>query len=108
MNTVLTITGVLLVIIIIISLIYESNKLNKEYKKHEEELKVGNRYKKMKNFRWVDDNPFNVELIVEIIDIKYNRKNEPFVQYRQIEPEYTGEPFSGKFEEFIDYYELIK
>lgn len=108
MNVILTITGALLVIIIIIGLIYESNKLNKEYKKHIEELKVGNMYK-MKKFRWMDDDPFNSSIcIVEIIDIKYNSKNEPFVQYRQIEPKYTGEPFSGKFEEFIDVYELIK
>lgn len=104
----LTIAGLLLVIIIIICFIYEGNRSGKKFKKDVEELKIGNRYKKMKKFRCVDDNPFNVEPIVEIIDIKFNHKNELFVQYKQIVPEYNGETFSDSFEDFIDYYELIK
>lgn len=109
MNTVLTITGVLLVIIIIIGLIYDVNKSNKKFKKDIEELKVGNRYK-LTEFRWADDNPFKVKhtYIVEIIDIKVNSKNKLYVKYKQIEPEYKDEPFSDSFDKFMDYYKLIK
>jgi hypothetical protein len=112
MNTVLTITGLitvlLLIIILIIGHIYDTNKAKKKYKKSVEELKVGNRYK-MKKFLWVDDDPFMDETyIVEIIDIKVNSKNEIYVQYKQIEPEYKGKPFSDPFSKFIDCYYLIK
>lgn len=107
----LIIAGSLLVIVIIlfISLIYETNKEKKEYKKGVEELKVGNRYL-TKKFRWVDDNPFKVEptFIVEIIDIKTNDKNKLFVQYKQIEPKYKGKPFSEPFKDFIEFFDLIK
>ena len=63
----------------------------------------------MKKFLWVDDDPFIDETyIVEIIDIKVNSKNEIYVQYKQIEPEYKGKPFSETFKEFIVFFELIK
>jgi hypothetical protein len=57
-----------------------------------------------------DDNPFKVEptYIVEIIDIKLNNKNELYVQYKQIEPEYKGKPFSEPFKRFIVFFDLIK
>jgi uncharacterized lipoprotein YehR (DUF1307 family) len=107
----LIIAGSLLVIVIVlfVATICDGNKEKKKYKKDVEELKVGNRYK-TKKFRWVDDNPFKVEptFIVEITDIKNNNKNEVYVQYKQIEPEYKGEPFSEPFKDFIDFFDLIK
>lgn len=69
------------------------------------------RYKMKKSSLFIrDDNPFKVEptYIVEIIDIKLNNKNELYVQYKQIEPEYKGKPFSDPFKEFIVFYDLIK
>lgn len=108
----LIITGLFLVTVIILFIyliIDDTNKEKKEYKKGVEELKVGNRYK-MKKLRWIDDNPFKVEptFIVEIIDIKTNDKNKLFVQYKQIEPKYKGEPFSEPFKDFIECFDLIK
>jgi hypothetical protein len=110
MNAVLTITGALLVIILFIYLIYDdTNKEKKKYKKGVEELKVGNRYKMKKSSLFLDDNPFIDETyIVEIIDIKYNNKNKLYVQYKQIEPEYKGKPFSESFKDFIECFDLIK
>lgn len=106
----LVITCSILVIVNVV-IIYENNKIKRKFKKDVKELKVGNRYK-MKKFRWVDDNPFNIEptytCIVEITDIKFNNKGERYVQYRQIDPKYEGEPFSDPFDEFIEFYELIK
>jgi len=108
----LTIAGLLLVIIIIICFIYEGNMSGKKFKKDVEELKIGNKYKmKESPFRFLrGDNPFKTtpNFIVEIVDVKFNRRNVLYVQYKQIVPEYNGEPFSDSFEDFIDYYELIK
>lgn len=91
---------------------YHDRKKEKEkYKKDVEELKIGNKYKMKKSSLFkCDDNPFIVEptFIVEIIDIKYNDKNKMYVQYKQIEPEYKGKPFSDSFKEFIGGYDLIK
>lgn len=87
---------------------HDRKKEKKKYKKHLEELKIGNKYK-MKKLLWQEDNPFIDETyIVEIIDIKVNNKNKLFVQYKQIEPEYKGKPFSEPFKEFIVFFELIK
>lgn len=87
---------------------HDRKKEKKKYKKHFEELKIGNKYK-MKKLLWVDDDPFMDETyIVEIIDIKLNSKNEFYVQYKQIEPEYKGKPFSEPFKKFIVFFDLIK
>jgi len=87
---------------------HDRKKEKKKYKKHLEELKIGNKYK-MKKLLWQEDNPFiDKTYIVEIIDIKLNNKNELYVQYKQIEPEYKGKPFSETFKEFIVFFELIK
>lgn len=101
-----------IVVFFIFSLIidyHDRKNEKKKYKKHLAELKVGNRYK-MKKLIWEDDNPFNVEptYIVEIIDIQFNNKGKMFVQYKQIEPEYKGKPFSEPFKEFITFFDLIK
>jgi hypothetical protein len=107
----LIITGSLLVITII-TIISENNRIKKQFKKDVEELKIGNKYKmKESPFRFLrGDNPFKTtpNFIVEIVDVKFNRRNVLYVQYKQIVPEYNGEPFSDSFEDFIDYYELIK
>lgn len=107
----LTIAGSLLVIVVILflSLIYDDNKAKRKFKKDVEELKVGNKYQ-MKESLLRSNNPFKVEpiFIVEIIDIKFNNKGEMYVKYRQLEPEYKGEPFSESFKEFIDFFYLIK
>lgn len=90
---------------------HDRKKEKKKYKKHLEELKIGNKYKMKKSPLFIrDDNPFKVEptYIVEIIDIKLNNKNELYVQYKQIEPEYKGKPFSEPFKEFIVFFDLIK
>lgn len=87
---------------------HDKKKEKKKYKKSVDELKIGNKYQ-MKKLIWEDDNPFNVETyIVEIIDIKFNNKGERYVQYKQIEPEYKGKPFSDSFKKFIVFYNLIK
>ena len=90
----------------------EANKIKKQYEKDVKELKIGNKYKmKESPFRFLrGDNPFKTtpNFIVEIVDVKFNRRNVLYVQYKQIVPEYNGEPFSDSFEDFIDYYELIK
>jgi flagellar basal body-associated protein FliL len=88
---------------------HDRKKEKKKYKKHLEELKIGNKYKMKKFTLFLDDNPFIDETyIVEIIDIKVNNKNKLYVQYKQIEPEYKGKPFSDPFKEFIVFYDLIK
>lgn len=90
---------------------HDKKKIEQKYKKHVEELKIGNKYKMNRSSLFkCDDNPFIVEptFIVEIIDIKYNDKNKMYVQYKQIEPEYKGKPFSDPFKEFIGDYDLIK
>lgn len=90
----------------------EDNRIKKKYKKHFEELKIGNRYKmKESPFRFLrGDNPFKTtpNFIVEIVDVKFNRRNVLYVQYKQIVPEYNGEPFSDSFEDFIVFFDLIK
>lgn len=88
---------------------HDRKKEKKKYKKHFEELKIGSRYKIKESFLRCD-NPFNVEttFIVEITGIKFNYKDELYVQYKQIEPEYKGKPFSEPFKEFIVFFDLIK
>lgn len=90
---------------------HDRKKEKKIYKKHLEELKIGNKYKmKESPFRFLRDDPFEAapNFIVEIIDVKYNSRNVLYVQYKQIVPEYKGKPFSESFEDFISYYDLIK
>ncbi len=90
---------------------HDRKKEKKKYKKHLEELKIGNRYKmKESPFRFLHDDPFEAvpNFIVEIVDVKYNSRNVLYVQYKQIEPEYKGKPFSEKFSDFIVFFELIK
>lgn len=88
---------------------HDRKKEKKKKKKDVEELKIGNKYQ-MKECFLRSDNPFKVEstYIVEITDIKFSHKNELYVQYKQIEPEYKGEPFSDTFKDFIVFYNLIK
>ena len=88
---------------------HDRKKEKKKYKKSVDELKIGNKYQ-MKEYFLRSDNPFKVDptFIVEIIDIKYNDKNKMYVQYKQIEPEYKGKPFSEPFKEFIVFFDLIK
>lgn len=104
-----TITGLLSVIILIISLIYEINRSGRKFKRDIKELKIGNKYKPTKSF-FYRDNPFNPEYtcIVEITDIKLNYKDKIYVQYKQIEPEIQGEYFYSSFDRFMDFYKLIK
>lgn len=98
-----------LVLFLIILGFREDCKIKRKFKKDVEELKIGNKYKMKKSFL-CSDNPFKVDptFIVEITDIKFNHKNEIYVQYKQIEPEYKGKPFSEPFKDFIDFFELIK
>lgn len=111
MNTLgLTIVSLLVgvVIFLIIDTICGVNKIKKKFKKDVEELKIGNKYK-MKEFFLRNDNPFNsTTFIVEIVDVKFNYKNELYVQYKQIEPELKDELFSSSFNKFMDVYDLIK
>lgn len=91
----------------------EGNKIKRKFKKDIEELKIGNKYKMKESpfrSRFLRDDPFRAvpNFIVEIIDVKYNSRNVLYVQYKQIVPEYEGEPFSDSFEDFMDYYDLIK
>jgi hypothetical protein len=111
----LTIVGLVLVGLVLFLTILgfcEGNRIKKQFKKDVEELKIGNKYKRKESpFRFLrGDNPFKTtpNFIVEIVDVKFNRRNVLYVQYKQIEPEYKGEPFSEPFKDFIDFFDLIK
>ena len=94
---------------VIICAIIDIYKDSIKYKKHVNNLKIGNRYKYQKRILQ-RSNPFDENLsekLVEIIDIKHNDNKDIYVQYKIIKPErYNGIILNDSFNNFIDLYEL--